>query len=75
MSNTTTICRSDRRTALVLCHCLQVSESDVVNAIALHGLNNLRDVRHCTGAGTGCNSCHRKIIACLATVRERELES
>jgi bacterioferritin-associated ferredoxin len=42
-----------------LCRCLQVTESEVVTAIATLDIRTLREVRQHTGAGDGCNGCHR----------------
>jgi NAD(P)H-nitrite reductase large subunit len=44
-----------------LCRCLQVTESEVVAAITARALCTLRDVRCHTGAGDGCNGCHRRL--------------
>lgn len=53
------------RTELVVCHCLQVSEAEVMDAIQLYDLRTLDEVRSCTGAGMGCNSCHHQLRGCL----------
>ena len=45
----------------VVCHCLGVTEEQLVAALTAHDLRTVRDVRHHTGAGDGCNACHRKI--------------
>ena len=45
----------------VVCHCLGVTEDELVAALTNHGLRTVRDVRRHTGAGTGCNGCHRRI--------------
>ena len=50
---------------LYLCHCLKVTEADMVETIVTLGLRSFDDVRRCTGAGDGCTSCHRKIRECL----------
>ncbi|MEX0702887.1 MAG: (2Fe-2S)-binding protein [Planctomycetales bacterium] len=57
---------------LALCHCLQISESEVRDAIGIGGCCSLQDVRNCTGAGTGCTACHRRIVELL---REDNLQS
>lgn len=42
----------------VLCHCLQVTEETVVDALASLGITTLRELRQHTGAGDGCTGCH-----------------
>jgi bacterioferritin-associated ferredoxin len=44
-----------------LCRCLQVTEREVVAAITALDIRNLREVRQHTGAGDGCNGCHRRL--------------
>ena len=50
----------------VVCHCLGVTESQVQDALDFGGSQNLKDVRDCTGAGSGCTACHRRIIGMLS---------
>lgn len=45
----------------IVCHCLQVRESVLVEAITTLSLRTVRDVRHATGAGDGCTCCHRQL--------------
>jgi bacterioferritin-associated ferredoxin len=45
----------------MVCHCLQITEDQLVTALTTHDLRTIRDVRRLTGAGDGCNACHRKI--------------
>jgi NifU-like protein len=45
----------------LLCRCLAVTQSQVVDCIAVTGAETVRQVTECTGAGRGCLSCHRKI--------------
>jgi bacterioferritin-associated ferredoxin len=40
---------------------LQVTESEVVTAITALEVRTLREVRRHTGAGDGCNGCHRRL--------------
>lgn len=49
----------------VLCHCLNVTESQVKTAIAEHKLETVKQVMSCTQAGGGCNSCHASILALI----------
>jgi NAD(P)H-nitrite reductase large subunit len=51
----------------VICRCLQVKESQVVDAIAVTGAETIRDVIEQTGAGAGCTACHcriRELLGC-----------
>lgn len=45
----------------VVCHCLGVTEEELATAVTAMGLRSIREVRRETGAGTGCNACHRRI--------------
>jgi len=45
----------------ILCHCLGLSESDVREAVALDGLDSVREVMENTEAGSGCTACHAAI--------------
>jgi bacterioferritin-associated ferredoxin len=45
----------------VVCHCLNVSESEIRDAIAEHEPQSIRGVAQVCGAGGGCMSCHRHI--------------
>jgi bacterioferritin-associated ferredoxin len=44
-----------------LCHCLQVTESEVVDTIVNLGLRTIDELQRYTGAGGGCTACHRRI--------------
>lgn len=44
-----------------LCHCLNISEGEVREAIEEHGLQTVRGVAKACGAGGGCTACHRHI--------------
>lgn len=50
---------------VIICHCLQVTESEIRDAITIRGCCSLNDIRQCTGAGTGCTACHRRIYELL----------
>jgi bacterioferritin-associated ferredoxin len=45
----------------LVCHCLRVTEQDLVTAITTLEIRTVADVRRLTGAGDGCTACHRKI--------------
>ena len=51
----------------VICRCLQVKESQVVDVIAVTGAETVREVICQTGAGSGCTACHcriRELLGC-----------
>lgn len=54
---TATALASDR----VVCHCLQVRESQVSDCIETLGLETVPDIKSHCGAGGGCTACHRRI--------------
>jgi len=41
-----------------ICHCLQVSEEDVLEAIFAHEIRDIEDITRYTQAGDGCTACH-----------------
>ncbi|MFN0055789.1 MAG: bacterioferritin-associated ferredoxin [Planctomycetales bacterium] len=45
----------------IVCHCLKVSESTLVEAIAICGAASVRELCHQTGAGGGCTACHSRL--------------
>ena len=45
----------------IVCHCLEVSESTVSDAIAVCGLSSVREICRETGAGSGCTACHARL--------------
>lgn len=45
----------------VLCHCENVAESTVRDAVESAGAASLEEVVSCTGAGSGCRACHCRI--------------
>lgn len=53
-------CESGCPTPFV-CHCLEVTEGVIVQAITGLGIDNLKDLRQHTGAGAGCNACHKRL--------------
>lgn len=58
----------------VICHCLQVSEDTLLEALATFDLATVKDVRHHTGAGDGCTACHRTIRRYIEQHQRRTLE-
>jgi bacterioferritin-associated ferredoxin len=45
----------------IICRCLRVFESELVEALSTEEICDLNDVRRRTGAGSGCTACHRRI--------------
>jgi bacterioferritin-associated ferredoxin len=41
-----------------VCRCLQVTETDIFEALSTGLVNDVRDIRRHTGAGDGCTACH-----------------
>jgi NAD(P)H-nitrite reductase large subunit len=59
-----TVCTPERRLECqerVICHCLQITETTLINAVTRLELRTIAEVRQCTGAGDGCTACHRLI--------------
>jgi NAD(P)H-nitrite reductase large subunit len=50
----------------VVCRCLQVCRSQIVDCIAVTGAETVREVVVQTGAGSGCLACHCRIKELLA---------
>lgn len=55
----------------ILCRCLQVTESAVVDAIAVSSLSSVKEICCETGAGGGCTACHPRLRELLSQRRER----
>jgi NAD(P)H-nitrite reductase large subunit len=51
----------------LVCRCLQVCRSQIVDCIAVSGAETVREVAELTGAGKGCLACHCRIKELLAT--------
>jgi bacterioferritin-associated ferredoxin len=45
----------------IVCRCLQVTESVLVDALTTLELRTLKDVCRETGAGDGCTACHARL--------------
>ena len=56
-----------------VCHCLQVTEDAVAEAVSLFGLTTLKEIRTATGAGDGCTACHRRLRLVLRQPAGRRL--
>lgn len=56
------------------CRCLKVSEEVVREAVLVFGVRTVAELRERTGAGDGCNACHRRLrtlLEQLAAAREK----
>lgn len=42
----------------IVCDCLQVTEAELLSAVREEGLQTVKEVVACTGAGEGCTACH-----------------
>lgn len=51
----------------IVCRCLVVTEETVITAIRDGNATTLRALRTVTGAGTGCNCCHKELRVYLQT--------
>ncbi|MDC0308230.1 MAG: (2Fe-2S)-binding protein [Planctomycetaceae bacterium] len=49
----------------MVCYCYGLRESDIQQTVQLHGCQELQAVMSCSGAGTGCTACHRRIQAVM----------
>ena len=50
-----------------VCHCLQVTETEVVDTIVSLEVRSVRDLQRHTGAGGGCTACHRRLSQLIET--------
>jgi bacterioferritin-associated ferredoxin len=48
-----------------LCHCLRMTEANVVETIVTLGLRSFDELRRCTAAGDGCTACHARLRECI----------
>ena len=51
----------------VICHCLQIRESTLVDAVDSRQMMTVNDIVRETGAGGGCTACHRRLRRFLKT--------
>jgi bacterioferritin-associated ferredoxin len=49
----------------MVCYCFGLRESDVRSTMYSSGCAHLKEIMDCSGAGTGCTACHRRIQAVL----------
>jgi len=48
----------DTCTDRLVCHCLQVTESMLIETLTTRDVSSVTDLRTHTGAGEGCTACH-----------------
>lgn len=53
----------------VVCHCLHVTEEDILEALERWDIRTLRELMRRTDAGTGCMACHPALREYLARRR------
>jgi len=56
----------------IICRCLGVAESEIRGAGDFGGCQTVADVKATTEAGSGCTSCHRRILALLQESRQTQ---
>jgi bacterioferritin-associated ferredoxin len=54
----------------IVCHCLQVSENTLADAIAVCGASTVKELCRETGAGGGCTACHARLRELMRKTRE-----
>jgi len=54
----------------IVCHCLQVSESTLSDAIAVCGVATVKELCRETGAGGGCTACHHRLRELLRKTQQ-----
>lgn len=52
------------------CYCTGVTQKRVLRAMAEQGLRTVEDIRRCTGACTGCQSCRRELEQLVQAVAD-----
>lgn len=57
----------------IVCHCLQVRESQMQECVAMLELATVSQVKAHCGAGGGCTACHRRIREIIAAHRREKL--
>jgi len=53
----------------VICRCLRVTKSQIVDAVVLYGCETVREVTCTNKAGGGCNACHCRIRELISQAR------
>ncbi len=58
MNSVCTPDRCDACTDRVVCRCLQITETELIQALTTRDVRTIKEVRRVTGAGDGCTACH-----------------
>ncbi|MFN0195833.1 MAG: (2Fe-2S)-binding protein [Planctomycetaceae bacterium] len=58
-------------TGRIVCHCLRVTEEEVIQAASDGNITCIKQIMDYTGAGGGCTACHQRIRGLLAGERAR----
>ena len=58
-------------TGRIVCHCLRVTEEEVIQAASDGNMHSIKQIMDHTGAGGGCTACHQRIRGLLAGERAR----
>jgi bacterioferritin-associated ferredoxin len=53
--------RCDSCTERVVCRCLDVTETALLELLTTRDVRTIKEVRRFTGAGDGCTACHAEI--------------
>lgn len=71
-TSNSTPCRdfTESRTDEIVCHCLQIRQSEIRTAAEIQDASSVRCVMKATDAGTGCTACHSRIRRLLAEYAE-----
>lgn len=52
-------------TGRIVCHCLRVTEEEILQAAEVGKPHSIKQIMDHTGAGGGCTACHQRIRALL----------
>lgn len=56
----------EEQNSKIICHCFQVSEKDIIEAIEKHGAKSFDDISKITSAGLACGRCKENIKLILS---------
>jgi bacterioferritin-associated ferredoxin len=45
----------------VVCRCLNVTETQIIQAITTHDVHTIRELKRLANAGDGCTCCHAQL--------------
>lgn len=55
----------------IVCHCMNITASDIRGAVQTGRHGSMREVSRCTGAGAGCTACRGRIRRMIAETRDQ----